>query len=54
MVQDFATVASYNSELFHITSQLAVWGHKMDDEEQIERTLSIFHATNLIFCKIQK
>jgi hypothetical protein len=47
-VQDFATVASYNSELFGITSQLAVCGHKVDDEEQIERTLSTFHATNLI------
>jgi hypothetical protein len=47
-VQNFATIASYNSELFRITSQLAICGHKMDVEEQIERTMSTFHATNLI------
>jgi hypothetical protein len=32
-VEDFATVASYNSELFCITSKLAVCGHKVDNEE---------------------
>lgn len=47
-VQDHTMVANYNNELFRITSQLSVCGHPIDDAEQIERTLSTFHPTNLV------
>ncbi|CAM6104237.1 unnamed protein product [Calypogeia fissa] len=47
-VQDHTSVANYNGELFRITSQLAVCGHPVADDEQIERTLSTFNARNLI------
>lgn len=40
--------ANYNSKIFQITSQLAVCGHPIPDEEKIEKTLLTFHATNLI------
>src|SRR5450759_521977 len=45
-VQDYPSIATYNSELFRITSQLAVCGHPINDAEQIERTLSTFPPTN--------
>src|SRR5450759_1863925 len=47
-VQDHKTIVDYNSELFRITSQLAICGHPVTDEEQIEKTLSTFHSTNLV------
>jgi hypothetical protein len=47
-VQDHKSIAEYNSELFRITSQLTIYGHPVSEEEKIEKTLSIFHSTNLI------
>jgi hypothetical protein len=35
-------------KLFQITSQVAVCGQPMPDEELIDKTLSTFHATNFI------
>lgn len=40
-VQDHTSIANYNSELFRITSQLAVCGHPIHDEEQKKNTLNI-------------
>jgi hypothetical protein len=47
-VQDFNTIAAYNSELFRITAQLAICGHPVPEDEMIEKTLSTFHAANII------
>lgn len=47
-VQDFPSIAAYNGELFRITAHMAVCGHPITDEEQIEKTLSTLHATNHI------
>lgn len=47
-VQDHKTIADYNRELFRIVSQLTICGQPAGDEEQIEKTLSTFHSTNLI------
>lgn len=47
-VQDFLTIAAYISELFRITSQLELCGHPIVDAEQIEKTLSIVHPSNMI------
>lgn len=47
-VQDHTSIANHKSELFRITSQLAVYGHLEPNKEQIEKTLSTFHAANLV------
>lgn len=47
-VQDHKSMAEYNSELFRIVAQLALCGHPVQDEEQIEKTLSTLHSTNLV------
>jgi hypothetical protein len=47
-VQYFKTIAEYNSELFRIISDLSICGYKIPDEDQIEKTLSTLHSTNLI------
>lgn len=47
-VQDHKTIAEYNSELFRIVAQLAICGQPVTDEEQIEKTLSTLHSTNLV------
>lgn len=46
-VQDFTSVSKYNSELFRITSELALCEQPVGDEELIEKTLSTFHVTNI-------
>jgi hypothetical protein len=48
LVQDYTTTTANNSELFRITAQLAVCGQPAPAEELIEKTLSTFHAANLI------
>ena len=47
-LQDFAKVSDYNSELFRITSQLKLCGDNITEEDMLERTLSTFHASNMI------
>ena len=47
-VQDHTSVAQYNSELFRITSQLTLCGQPVSDEEQLEKTLSTMHPSNMI------
>lgn len=42
-------MATYNSELFCITSMLALCGdEKVKDTNLVEKTLSMFHSSNLI------
>ena len=47
-VQDHTSIANYNSELFRIISQLTLCGQPISDEEQIEKTLSTMHSSNMI------
>lgn len=47
-IQDFKTVYEYNSTMFNITSRLRLCGEEVTDEEMLEKTLSTFHANNLL------
>ena len=46
--QDFKTVIEYNSAVFRITSQLKLCGETIKDEDMLEKTLTTFHASNVI------
>ncbi|XP_074348940.1 uncharacterized protein LOC141687528 [Apium graveolens] len=47
-LQDFKSVAEYNSALFKISSKLILCGENITDTEMIEKTLSIFHPNTMI------
>ncbi|XP_070001872.1 uncharacterized protein [Nicotiana sylvestris] len=47
-LQDFKTVSEYNSAIFRITSQLKLCGEIVNDEDLLEKTLSTFHASNMV------
>ncbi|XP_070011406.1 uncharacterized protein [Nicotiana sylvestris] len=47
-LQDFKTVSEYNSVVFRITSQLKLCGEVMNDEDLLEKTLTTFHASNMV------
>ncbi|XP_019260104.1 PREDICTED: uncharacterized protein LOC109238132 [Nicotiana attenuata] len=47
-LQDFKTVSEYNSAVFRITSQLKLCGEVMNDEDLLEKTLTTFHASNIV------
>nr|XP_028946830.1 uncharacterized protein LOC103454916 [Malus domestica] len=46
-IQDFKSVAEYNSALFRITSQMKLCGDTITDEILLEKTYSTFHANNV-------
>ncbi|XP_004237118.1 uncharacterized protein [Solanum lycopersicum] len=46
--QDFKTVIEYNSVVFRITSHLKLCGETIKDEDMLEKTVTIFHASNVI------
>ncbi|XP_069145664.1 uncharacterized protein [Solanum lycopersicum] len=46
--QDFKTVIEYNFDVFMITSQLKLCGETIKDEDMLEKTLTTFHASNVI------
>ena len=46
-LQDYKTVSEYNSTLFNIVSRLRLCGEKVSEEQMLEKTLSIFHASNV-------
>nr|ACY01924.1 hypothetical protein [Beta vulgaris] len=46
--QDFKTVSDYNSTLFRIVSLLRYCDHPITEEQMINKTLSTFHASNII------
>nr|XP_004231656.1 uncharacterized protein LOC101250848 [Solanum lycopersicum] len=46
--QDFKTIIEYNSAVFRITSQLKLCGETIKDEDMLEKTLTTFHASNVI------
>jgi len=45
---DFKKVSDYNSVMFRTVSQLKFCGVDITDEEILEKTCSIFHASNII------
>ncbi|XP_051127376.1 uncharacterized protein LOC127248871 [Andrographis paniculata] len=47
-LQDFKSVTKYNSAMFMITSQLNLCGENITDGDMMEKTFSIFHASNVI------
>lgn len=46
--QDFKTVREYNSTLFNIVARLKLCKEKITDQKLIEKTLSTFHASNVV------
>ncbi|XP_049364762.1 uncharacterized protein LOC125829599 [Solanum verrucosum] len=46
--QDYKIVIEYNSVVFSITSQLKLCGKTIRDEDMLEKTLTTFHASNMI------
>lgn len=47
-LQDFPTISEYNSAIFRITSELKLCGEPVTDTEMLEKTLSTFHADNML------
>ncbi|XP_068331544.1 uncharacterized protein [Pyrus communis] len=47
-IQDFKSVAEYNSALFRITSQMKLCWDIITEEHMLEKTLSTFHASNVL------
>ncbi|XP_019172608.1 PREDICTED: uncharacterized protein LOC109168017, partial [Ipomoea nil] len=47
-LQDFKTVSEYNSIMFKISSQLLLCGERIIDDDMLEKTLSTFHASNMV------
>ncbi|XP_012854500.1 PREDICTED: uncharacterized protein LOC105974002 [Erythranthe guttata] len=47
-LQDFKSVADYNSALFKLESRLALCGVKISEYDKLEKTFSTMHASNLV------
>ncbi|XP_049363538.1 uncharacterized protein LOC125828266 [Solanum verrucosum] len=47
-LQYFKTICEYNSIVYKITSQLKLSGEDIKDEDMLEKTLTTFHASNLV------
>nr|XP_016475477.1 PREDICTED: uncharacterized protein LOC107797127 [Nicotiana tabacum] len=47
-LQDFKNVSEYNSVVFRITFQLKLYGKIVNDKDLLEKTLSTFHASNMV------
>ncbi|XP_070681779.1 uncharacterized protein [Malus domestica] len=47
-IQDFKSVAEYNSALFRISSQMKLCGDTIPEENLLEKTFSTFHASNVL------
>ena len=52
--QDFKKVSDYNSAIFRIVSQLKFCGQTVIDEDMLEKTYFIFHASNVTLQQVQK
>ncbi|XP_021731002.1 uncharacterized protein LOC110697907 [Chenopodium quinoa] len=46
--QDFKSVINYNSTIHEIVSILRYFDHPVTDEQMIEKTLTTFHASNIL------
>ena len=47
-LQDFKFISDYNSILFKISSQLKLCGEKVIEKYMLEKTFTIFHASNML------
>ena len=47
-LQDFKSVSEYNSALFKISSQLKLCGENITEEDMLEKTVTTFHASNVL------
>nr|XP_016475150.1 PREDICTED: uncharacterized protein LOC107796838 [Nicotiana tabacum] len=47
-LQDYKTISEYNSAVYRIISQLKLCEEPMNDEDILEKTLSTFHASNMV------
>ncbi|XP_050116882.1 uncharacterized protein LOC126594563 [Malus sylvestris] len=47
-IQDFKSVAEYNSALFRIISQMKLCGDTITEEMLLEKTYNTFHASNVL------
>ncbi|XP_075099055.1 uncharacterized protein LOC142175944 [Nicotiana tabacum] len=47
-LQDYKTISEYNYAIYRIISQLKLCGEPMNDEDILEKTLSTFHASNMV------
>ncbi|XP_015068737.1 uncharacterized protein LOC107013312 [Solanum pennellii] len=47
-LQDFKIVCEYDSVVYKITSQLKLCGENITNENMLEKTLTTFHASNLV------
>nr|XP_028953879.1 uncharacterized protein LOC114822896 [Malus domestica] len=47
-IQDFKSVAEYNSALFRITSQMKLCGGTITEKDLLDKTFSTFHASNVL------
>ncbi|KAM3381731.1 hypothetical protein P3S68_007304 [Capsicum galapagoense] len=46
--QDYKSVHEYNSSMFRISSQLKLCGETVNNNDMMEKTLSTFHASNVL------
>ncbi|KAM3264275.1 hypothetical protein P3L10_001269 [Capsicum annuum] len=46
--QDYKSVHEYNSVMFRISSQLKLCGETVNDDDMVEKTLSTYHASNVL------
>nr|XP_008341470.2 uncharacterized protein LOC103404345 [Malus domestica] len=47
-IQDFKTVVEYNSAMFKISFQMKLCGETITEEDMLEKTFSIFNASNVL------
>nr|XP_008373711.2 uncharacterized protein LOC103437023 [Malus domestica] len=47
-IQDFKTVAEYNSTVSRISSRMKLCGEAITEEDMLEKTLSTFHVSNVL------
>ena len=47
-LQDFKSVSEYNSALFKISSQLKLCGENITEEDMLEKTFTMFQASNVL------
>ncbi|KAM3339856.1 hypothetical protein P3S68_029725 [Capsicum galapagoense] len=46
--QDYKSIHKYNSAMFRISSQLKLYGETVTDDDLMKKTLSTFHASNVL------
>ena len=47
-LQDYKSITEYSSNVYRITSTLALCGDPVSESQMLEKTLSTFHPTNMI------